>query len=57
VTRQSDHANVVSEIFTAKLRAQSELLRRFQQFLLQCGIAKRLTVLVAFRWQRVIVMR
>ena len=55
MTRQANHADVVSEVFTTKLRAQSKILRFDQQFFFQRHIAERLTVLIPFRWQFVIV--
>ncbi|STI78505.1 Uncharacterised protein [Escherichia coli] len=39
VTWQTDNANVVREVFTAKLRAKTEFLGLFQQFLFQLDIA------------------
>ena len=55
VTRQADHADVVSEVFTAKLRTQTKILRFDQQFFFQFHIAERLSVLIPFRWQFIIV--
>ncbi|CDA02809.1 putative uncharacterized protein [Klebsiella variicola CAG:634] len=55
MTRQTDHPDIVSEVFPAKLRAEAEVLRFLQQLLLQLDVAKRLTVLVAFGRQAVVV--
>lgn len=41
VTWQTDNADVVREVFTAKLRAKTEFLCLFQQFLFQLDIAER----------------
>ena len=38
MTWQTDNANVVREVFTAKLRAKTEFLGLFQQFLFQLDI-------------------
>lgn len=46
MTWQTDNANVVREVFTAKLRAKTEFLGLFQQFLFQLDIAERLTMFV-----------
>ena len=55
VARQADHADIVSEVFTTKLRTQTQVLRFLEQFLFELNIAERLAVLVAFGWQRVVV--
>lgn len=55
MTWQANHADVVSEVFTTKLRTQTKILRFDQQFFFQFHIAERLTVLIPFRWQFVIV--
>ena len=55
VTWQANHADVVSEVFTAKLRTQTKILRFDQQFFFQFHIAERLSVLIPFRWQFIIV--
>ena len=57
MARQADHADVVGEVFTAKLRAEAEVLGFPEQFLFQLNIAERPAVFVAFRWQRVVVAR
>ena len=48
MTRQTNHANIVSKVFTTKLRAEAEFLSLFQQFLFQLHIAEGLTVFVTF---------
>ena len=55
MTRQAHHADIVGEIFAAKLRAETQLLRLFQQFFFQFDITERLAVLVTFGRQAVIV--
>ncbi|CST12086.1 Uncharacterised protein [Shigella sonnei] len=56
VTWQTDNANVVREVFTAKLRAKTEFLGLFQQFLFQLDIAERLTMFVPFRRQFIVIV-
>ena len=46
MTWQANHADVVSEVFTTKLRTQTKILRFDQQFFFQFHIAERLTVLI-----------
>ena len=55
VTRQTDHAHVVGKVFAAKLRAEAQIARFFQQLLLKLHVAERLPVLVTFGWQAVVV--
>ncbi len=55
VARQADHPDIVGEVFAAKLRAEAEVLRFLQQFLFKLHIAERLTVLVAFGRQAIVV--
>ena len=55
MARQADHANVMREVFAAKLRAQAQILRFGQQFLLKLHVPERLTVFVTFRWQAIVV--
>ena len=57
MTWQANHADVMSEVFTTKLRTQTKILRFDQQFFFQFHIAERLTVLIPFRWQFIIVFR
>ena len=57
MARQADHADVVGEVFTAKLRAEAEVLGFLEQLLFELNVAERLAVFVAFRWQRVVVAR
>ncbi len=56
VTWQTDNADVVREVFTAKLRAKTEFLGLFQQFLFQLDIAERLTMFVPFRRQFIVIV-
>ncbi len=56
VTRQTDHADVVGEVFAAKLRAEAEVLRFHQQLLLQLDVAERLTMFVTFGRQAIVVL-
>ncbi len=56
MTWQTDNANVVREVFTAKLRAEREFLGLFQQFLFQLDIAERLTMFVPFRRQFIVIV-
>ena len=55
MARQADHPDIVGEVFAAELRAEAEVLRFLQQFLFKLHIAERLTVLVAFGRQAVVV--
>ena len=55
MTRQTDHAHVVGKVFAAKLRAEAQVARFFQQFLLKLHVAERLAVLVTFGRQAVVV--
>ena len=55
MARQTDHANIVREVFPAELRAKAEVLRFLKQFLLKLDVAERLAVFVAFGWQRIVV--
>ena len=43
------------EVFAAKLRAQAQILRFGQQFLLKLHVPERLTMFVTFRWQAIVV--
>lgn len=54
MARQTDHADIMGEVFPAKLRAQAEVLCFLKQFLFELNITERLTVFVAFGGQRVI---
>ncbi|MNV47215.1 hypothetical protein D3C71_1390750 [compost metagenome] len=56
MARQTHHANVMRKVFTAKLRAQSQVLRFFQQLFFQRHVAECLTVLIAFGRQAIIVL-
>ena len=53
--RQADHANIVSEIFAAKLRADAELAAGVKQRCLQRSIAKRLAQRISAGGQIVII--
>ncbi|SAC80215.1 Uncharacterised protein [Enterobacter cloacae] len=55
MTRKTDHAHVVSEVFAAKLRAEAQVTRFFQQLLLKLHVAERLTMFVTFGRQAVVV--
>ncbi|SBF33688.1 Uncharacterised protein [Klebsiella variicola] len=55
MTRQTDHADIVGEVFPAELRAEAKVLRFQQQFLLQLHIAERLAMLVTFGRQAIVV--
>src|SRR5690606_41687534 len=57
VARQTDHANVVREVFPAELRAKAEVLRFLKQSLLEVDVAERLAVRIAFGWQAIVVAR
>lgn len=41
MARQTDHANIVGEVFPAELRAKAEVLRFLKQFLLKLDVAER----------------
>ena len=41
MARQTDYANIVREVFPAKLRARAEVLRFLKQFLLELDVAER----------------
>ncbi len=51
-----DHADVVREVFTAKLRAKAEFLGLFQQFLFKQDISERLTMFVPFGRQFIVIV-
>lgn len=53
---QMDNANVVREVFIAKLRAKIEFLGFFQQFLFQLDIAECLIMFVFFCWQFIVIV-
>ncbi len=55
VARQTDHPDIVGEVFPAELRAEAEVLRFLQQLLLQLHVAERLTVFVTFGRQTVVI--
>ncbi|KEP72116.1 hypothetical protein HR12_28310 [Microbacterium sp. SUBG005] len=57
MARQTDHANIVREVFPAELRAKAEVLRFLKQFLLKLDVAERLAVRIAFGWQAIVVAR
>ena len=53
---EADHADIMCEVFPAKLSAKAEFLCLDQQFLFQLQIAERLAVSITFSRQRVIVV-
>ncbi len=55
MARQTDHPDIVGEVFPAELRAEAEVLRFLQQLLLQLHVAERLTVFVTFGRQTVVI--
>ncbi|MNC23973.1 hypothetical protein D3C75_720130 [compost metagenome] len=55
VAWQPHNTNIVSKIFTAKLRTQTEVLRFFQQLFFQLNVTERLAMLVTFCWQAVVI--
>ncbi|MNI51232.1 hypothetical protein D3C73_1059440 [compost metagenome] len=55
VAWQANDANVVREVFTAKLCANTKLAAGIEQRRLQCGIAERLTQFVAAGWQVIVI--
>ena len=57
MARQPDHADVVTEILAAELRADAERLRHLEDFLLHLQIAERVAVGRAVRRQRVEISR
>ena len=57
MARQADDANIVSEIFTAELRTEAEVLSCELQLIFQLNIAEGLAVLVAFGRQAVVILR
>ena len=56
VARQADDANIVGEVFTAKLRTEAKVLRFQQQLVFELNIAESLAVLVALGRQAVVVL-
>src|SRR6266700_3581857 len=53
MTRQPDHPNVMAEIFSPKLRADAEALRKLQDLRLEIAVAIGLAVFVSGGRQRV----
>ena len=51
VTRHTDHADIVSEIFAAELRAETDALSGLEQFLLKLHIAESAAEFIAGCWQ------
>src|SRR5581483_8550274 len=57
VTGQADDAHVVAEVLAAELRADAELAGELEDLLLELGVAKAASQLVASRGQRVEIAR
>ena len=57
VTRQANHAHIMSHILTTELCAETDLICLLQQLFLELDIAESTTGSVTRRWQTVVVMR
>ena len=54
MTRQTNHADIVSQVLTTKLSSQANLMSLLQQFLLEVNIAEGATCLVARSRQTIV---
>ena len=54
MTRQTDHADIVSQVLTTKLSTQTDLLSFHNQLLLQIHITEGTTRLITCRGQTII---
>ena len=57
VTRQTNDANIMSEIFTSKLRTNTKLLTGLEQHFFQLNITECLSLLVSAGGQIVVIFR
>ena len=48
MTRHTDHADIMSEIFSSELCSQTETVRSLKKFLLKLYITESMTILVTF---------
>lgn len=56
MTRHTDHADIVSEILTAELSAEADIVGSFEELLLEFDIAESMTILIALSWEIVIIL-